>query len=194
MENKVDRRVRRTQEQLKQAMTQLLQEKPAREITVRELTERADVNRGTFYAHFTDLNDMLEQMENEVLAEFEKLLDRHAPDDLARDLTPLLAEVFAFVERHRGLIPTFLRQQTADRFLQRFSQVIYDKCLREWAGLYPLGDVSGPNYYLEFVVAGTVNLVRTWARRGFRETPEEMARMTGQLILRGFASLGGGRY
>ena len=194
MEKKVDRRVRRTKERLKQAMTELLQERSIREITVRELTERADVNRGTFYAHYADLYDMLEQMENELLGEFEALLDRHAPDDLTRDLSPLLSDVFCFVEENRALVPVFLGQQTADRFLRRFSQVIYDRCLREWAGLYPLGDVSGPNYYLEFVVAGTVNLVRTWARRGFRETPEEMARMTGRLILRGFASLGGGRY
>ena len=55
MEQKLDRRVRRTREQLKRALTQLLLEKPVREITVRELTDRADVNRGTFYAHYTDL-------------------------------------------------------------------------------------------------------------------------------------------
>ena len=194
MEQKLDRRVRRTREQLKRALTQLLLEKPVREITVRELTDRADVNRGTFYAHYTDLYDMLEQMENELLEAFQALLDRHAPDDLTRDLAPLLSDVFCFVEENRALMPVFLGQQTADRFLRRFSQVIYQRCLREWAGLYPLGDVSEPNYYLEFVVAGTVNLVRTWARRGFREAPEEMARLTGRLILRGFASLGGGKY
>ena len=71
MEQKLDRRVRRTREQLKRALTQLLLEKPVREITVRELTDRADVNRGTFYAHYTDLYDMLEQMENELLEAFQ---------------------------------------------------------------------------------------------------------------------------
>ena len=189
MEKKVDRRVRRTKERLKQAMTELLQERSIREITVRELTERADVNRGTFYAHYADLYDMLEQMENELLGEFEALLDRHAPDDLTQDLSPLLSDVFCFVEGNRTLMPVFLGQQTADRFLRRFSQVIYDRCLRAWAGLYPLGDVSGPNYYLEFEVSGTVNLVRTWARRGFQESPEAMAKLAGRLILRGVQSL-----
>ena len=185
-----DRRVRRTKEQLKRAMTELLQEKGVREITVRELTERADVNRGTFYAHYRDLYDMLEQLENDTLESFEELLDRYAPEDMVRDLTPLLTEVFSFARQRRELMYAFLGQQTADRFLRRFSQVIYDKCLREWAGLYPLGDVSEPNYYLEFVVSGTVSLVRTWAGRGFRETPGEMAALAGRLILRGLGSLG----
>ena len=102
MEQKLDRRVRRTREQLKRALTQLLLEKPVREITVRELTDRADVNRGTFYAHYTDLYDMLEQMENELLEAFQALLDRHAPDDLTRDLAPLLSDVFCFVEENRA--------------------------------------------------------------------------------------------
>ena len=43
-----DRRVRRTKARLRQALTELLREKDLRSITVRELTDRADVNRGTF--------------------------------------------------------------------------------------------------------------------------------------------------
>ena len=50
-----DRRVRRTRMRLQQAMLELLKEKDARSITVRELTQRADVNRGTFYAHYKAL-------------------------------------------------------------------------------------------------------------------------------------------
>ena len=49
--------------------------------------------------------------------------------------------------------------------------------------------MTEPNYYLEFVVSGTVNLVGTWARRGFRESPEDMAKLAGKLILRGVQSL-----
>ena len=66
-----DRRVRRTKSRLRQALAQLLLEKDLSSITVRELTELADVNRGTFYTHYKDLYDMLEQMENEMFQELE---------------------------------------------------------------------------------------------------------------------------
>lgn len=56
-----DRRVRRTRMRLQQAMLELLKEKDARSITVRELTQRADVNRGTFYAHYKDVFDLLDR-------------------------------------------------------------------------------------------------------------------------------------
>ena len=46
-----DRRIRRTRRQLQRAMLELLQEKDVRSITVQEMTQRADINRGTFYAH-----------------------------------------------------------------------------------------------------------------------------------------------
>ncbi len=61
VQHEQDRRVRRTRRQLQQALVTLMREKELREITVRELTELADVNRGTFYAHYKDLEDMLEQ-------------------------------------------------------------------------------------------------------------------------------------
>ena len=58
-----DRRIRRTKAQLCAALNQLLAEKPPEEITVTELTRLADVNRGTFYSHYKDVPDMVEQME-----------------------------------------------------------------------------------------------------------------------------------
>ena len=49
---KEDRRVRRTKKMLTQALTRLMQEKQIKEITVRELTDLADMNRGTFYLYY----------------------------------------------------------------------------------------------------------------------------------------------
>ena len=70
-----DRRVRRTRERLRESLLALLGEKDLRAVTVKELTDRADVNRGTFYAHYRDIYDMLERMEEELFEEFTALLD-----------------------------------------------------------------------------------------------------------------------
>jgi AcrR family transcriptional regulator len=57
---KIDPRVRRTRELLRQALTELLAEKSFAAITVRDIAERATVNRATFYAHFPDKYGLLE--------------------------------------------------------------------------------------------------------------------------------------
>lgn len=83
-----DRRVRRTRMRLQQAMLELLKEKDARSITVRELTQRADVNRGTFYAHYKDVFDLLDQMEQDLFQRLTQLLSSYSTQDLQRGLTP----------------------------------------------------------------------------------------------------------
>lgn len=61
-----DRRVRKTKSQLRLALMDLLVEKSAKNISVRELAERADINRGTFYIHYQDVNDLLQRLEDEM--------------------------------------------------------------------------------------------------------------------------------
>ena len=59
----VDSRVRRTKRLLRQGLTELLKEKSIKKITVRELSDRVDINRGTFYLHYKDIYDLVEQIE-----------------------------------------------------------------------------------------------------------------------------------
>ena len=52
---KMDRRVRRTRNLLLQGLIRLMNEKDIKDISVRELSDLADINRGTFYLHYTDI-------------------------------------------------------------------------------------------------------------------------------------------
>ena len=185
-EKKTDRRVRRTRMLLRQALTELLETRDARSITVQELTDRADLSRGTFYAHYRDVYDMMEKMEQELFEEITQLLDSYRPEDL-KDLTPVLTDVFQFVAKNRDLLPVFLERQATDHFLLGLNQLIFDRCLYRWSGLFGLGQDSNSVYCLEFVVSGMVGLVRVWMEKGFPEPPEEMAALAGRMIQMGLA-------
>ena len=66
MENtKIDRRVRKTKALLLKGLTQLMEEKDVNHISVRELTDLVDLNRGTFYLHYRDIFDMVNQVRAE---------------------------------------------------------------------------------------------------------------------------------
>lgn len=187
----VDRRVRRTRAQLRQALTTLMKEHELKDITVRELTELADVNRGTFYSHYQDVYDMAQQMEQELLLGLDSLLAAYGAEDLRRDLRPVLLDVFTFGAHpdNRDLLLVLLDRQPQSHFFRRLSQLVYDKCLQEWQGMYPMGDPVEKNYWLEFLVSGTVGLARSWTKGGFRESPEEMAALTARIIQSGLQSL-----
>lgn len=182
-----DRRVRRTRARLREAFTALLREKPVEEITVRELTDLADVNRGTFYGHYRDIYDLLEQMEGEAIQEFTALMDRYSSSDLRGGLLPILTDVFRFVEKHGGLCAALLSRRD-DLFFQQIGALIDRKCLGEWQELYHFAGEEQRAYCMDFLVAGAVELVRGWVTRGFAETPEDMAALTERLILRGMST------
>ena len=75
---KTDRRVRKTRKLLIEGLTQLLKEKSINEISVRELSDLVDINRGTFYLHYKDIFDMLTQIENDLFKELDTLFSSHS--------------------------------------------------------------------------------------------------------------------
>jgi AcrR family transcriptional regulator len=74
-ERKNDRRVRYTKTALKQSLLELMRDRPIEKITVKDICEKADINRGTFYAHYTDPYDLLTQIEDELFNEILKYVE-----------------------------------------------------------------------------------------------------------------------
>lgn len=184
-----DRRVRRTKAQLRAALNQLLLEKSPEEITVTELTQLADVNRGTFYCHYKDVADMVEQMEGDIFTEFAQLMDSYSATALRQGLRPILEDVFSFIQRNFDLVPIrTLKEQTA--FLEQFKALLREKVSREWNGLYSFTDTDQREYYLSFLVGGVVGMVQLWLEGARKESPQEMAALAESMILRGIQPLG----
>ncbi len=72
---KLDHRILMTRRLFRQALTELLRQKPLQSITVKELCQKAGVNRGTFYSHYTDIFALMEQIESEVSRELSDTLE-----------------------------------------------------------------------------------------------------------------------
>ena len=181
----VDRRVRKTKKILRECLTQLLKSKKIQDVTVRELTEMADLNRGTFYLHYKDVFDLLEQMEDELLISFSQLLNQL--DATNRGVPPrqVLAEIFSMARENADLAEILLGENGDLNFLNRLKALIREKCLRDWMEVFRSGDPLVFEAYFSFIVSGCVGLVQYWLQGGLKETPEQMALLAEQIILQG---------
>ena len=71
---KVDKRVARTKTRLKEGLADLMTEKSIQEITVKELVAHVHINRSTFYLHYSDISNMLENVKQELIEEIAEVM------------------------------------------------------------------------------------------------------------------------
>ena len=99
-----DQRTRMTKQLIRKAFMELLREKPIHSISIRELCGLAGINRGTFYAHYKDIYDLLEQIEEEMTRDIERALEPLLSVE-NRELTPLkiTTEIFRCLKENADL-------------------------------------------------------------------------------------------
>ena len=182
---KEDRRVRRTKKLLTQALTALLQKKQVNEITVKELTDLADMNRGTFYMYYKDIFDMLEKIEDELFQKLDVIAQSHEHGDPTQQVKPILLDLFRFIEENQEMCRVLLSPNGDMNFLHRLYEAIRERSLEIWKDqMGSLGEKEF-DYRYSFVIFGCAGMIRAWVNRSCQETDMQMAELADRMIRRG---------
>ena len=186
MSSPEDRRIRRTKTILRSALISLLSEKELYNITISELTEQADVNRGTFYSHYSDIYHLFSEMEQEVL------------DDLLQILLPVLKnpltwrvgvqDFLSFVKNNESVFFIILRT-SGPSFYDKLIAILHT-CV-ETVGKFSFSSEKLEHYEYLYVysLTGIINIMLSWKKRECPHSIEEMSELIELLILRTFPSL-----
>lgn len=176
-----DLRVRRTRKLLQQALIEGTVEKGFAALTVHDITERAMVNRSTFYRHYLDKYDLLEQHINEIYEVLEKeggiiRKGRH------EGLIELLKRIRQFPDFYRVMLGA-----QADAFLsQRFRQQTQQRLLAYFHQTFPeaTSDPDTPPLDLKFttVASAGCSALAWWLEQEQSSAPEQFAHWLQQLI------------
>ena len=187
--NTEDRRVRKTKKQLRQGLTELLEEKSAKDITVRELSDLVDINRGTFYLHYKDIFDMIEQIELEMFNDFYNVLAKHTLKSLNGKPLPMLIDVFRFVAEYSDMCKVLIGKNGDITFVNRLKDLVKVRCLNDWMKIFNTEKSQNFEYFYSFIVSGCIGLLQNWLENGLTESPEQMASLAEQMILTGIKVL-----
>ena len=162
----LDRRVRKTRRQLKECLTRLLKEKKIQDITVRELAEMADINRGTFYLHYKDVFDLMDQIKNELIEEVESVLTHHPVPELVARPSLALSELFPLVQENAEIVSILIGENGDLNFVNRLKRIVSEKCLKGWLDLKCSSDPDTLAAFSAFIVSGCVGTVQYWIESG----------------------------
>ena len=190
MDNKnTDRRIRKTKKSLKDGLIELMLEKSINDISVRELTEKVDLNRGTFYLHYKDIFDLLEQIEDELFQEFNEIMISHSKDHLECSLLSLLVDIFNYLKENASICTVLLSNNGDINFINKIKDLIREKCFSVWTVMFELPKTNAFDYFYNFIVSGCIGIFEAWLNNGLKESPYEIAKLTESFILNGIDAL-----
>ncbi|WP_276358064.1 TetR/AcrR family transcriptional regulator [Cohnella caldifontis] len=178
---KVDRRILKTQESLKKAVIELMSEKKFDDITIQDIADRANVNRGTIYLHYQDKYDLLDKIIESLINEL-KEMDAWACE---MDWTDALVPYFEYFEKNHLLFSTMLATKGAPasfrtRLLASFMEGFKGEIDRESGKNADLHD----DVMLQFAGTAYVGVIEWWIRNGMPYPPKVMAKQVGALLAR----------
>ena len=187
--SKTDARARRTRDALGDALVALMQEKPFEEITVQHVLERAGVGRATFYAHYSDKNDLFLSDADEFWAAMASYLSRNNENSLR--VAPV-RELFSHVAEAKQFLAALQASGKAHEMMQlgigNFARGIEQRLLQ----LRP-AEFASPlrrQVFAHSMAGALFSMLEWWLDRGIPETPEQMDTIYHELVWSGAASPG----
>jgi len=179
-----DRRVKYTHMVLKQALITLLADKPINKITTTEICALADVNRGTFYTHYTDQYDLLKQIQDDFADEVLELqAKRHAEQMSTLAMITALADYF---REQLPLCRVLFTTSGGEELIAKLMRTAYTEFAADWPDeTTEPGDLE---MLFTFVAHGAAATLRQWVMTGAVETSDHVARLIQQTSIHGSAS------
>lgn len=169
-----------------QALLTLLEKKDFAYITVKEICERAGVNRSTFYLHYETLGDLLSESVEYMNAQFLAYMKqdaetmvaklRECPMDELYFLTPeYLVPYLNYIREHKNLFLTTLKNAKMFRLEES-----YDKMFRSvFAPILERHRINAESreYLMAFYIQGLMGIIIKWLREDCRESVEEIMKI-----------------
>lgn len=188
----IDRRTIRTKKMIRSALAELINEKGFNNMSVTDLTQRADINRGTFYLHYIDKYDLLEKVENEIIQEIEDKTN-HINSinilniDTLNEPLPFMVKLFEYFKENSVIIKSILGPKgdpTFERKIKKFIKTnLFDK---QKSKNFSINDaLVSEEYFIQYILSADLGVIKHWLEENMKESPDEIALILVRMSLLG---------
>ncbi len=188
-EKRPDRRVMRTRRALREALITLILEKGYDAVTVQDITDRADLNRGTLYLHYRDKQDLLLSSSADMFDELMAQLTPVTPEHLTMDVpTRNLVLLYQHVAANADFYRVMFGDHGVPAFMRRLRHIIAQWSLARVEALralgVPLASLSA-EFIANYMSGAVIGIIAWWLENNMPIPPEVLARHTLELSVSG---------
>ena len=185
--NPTDRRVQRTQKNIRNALISLLSEKELSQITVKELSDKADINRKTFYSYYSGIDDILDKIEDEIVEKLLAIIRDYDFRSSDFDAYALFCSLNHIINDDFELYQSLIFSNNYDFLLIKVKNTIKKTLLERYAPkINAQNNLLG--LYAEYVASGIVSMYIEWFHSDNSVSLEELAKAASDITLFGFSS------
>lgn len=167
---KENQRVTITKRMLREGLLHLLEEKPIDKISVTLLCQESGINRATFYAHYTSVQDVLREMGQQIMADLAALQSRHAGEGFY----PNAQRMCQYLADNADAVRILLRNYSGQE-LSQFFIATYEQTIRETASQSP--DMDNLRLVTAYLAGGCYSLIKLWLEDDLDKTPAQIAQL-----------------
>ncbi|MBO0999262.1 TetR/AcrR family transcriptional regulator C-terminal domain-containing protein [Bacillus sp. SD075] len=182
--NGIDRRIRKSKMALKEALLSLMQNKDFREISITDIVELADLNRGTFYKHYQYKEELLEEVMEDVISDL--IISYREPYKnvetfTIKELTASVIKIFEHVANYANIYPLILKSNAWPTLLERICNELKKLPLEDLEDYHPNPKINTElaSSYQAYAILG---MIIEWVNTGFKYSADYMAEQLLEII------------
>lgn len=184
-QEKTDLRVVRTRKAIRDAFCAMIMEMDYQDITIKELTQRAMINRNTFYLHYDSIEALLRELQDEIAGEF---MEKQVSYTKMSDIRRMIQVFFAYMATQSPLQDRLLCSGSYQFFYDRVNQQVMGHRKLMNRGAFGMDEAS-ENIIFAYYGSITAILYRQWVADGKKLSLEEVTALATKLICDGMSSV-----
>ncbi len=159
MSNPVYKNAMRSKKMIKESFLELISQKNISKIKIKEIIAMADISKGTFYAHYEDVYDVLEEIENENIKNMIDYLSKTPREPLVNDFLPFINKIFDHIEENRNIYLKLIHSNASLTFLSKMQNVFLDYMMQDKEILSKLKDQITAKQFFSYTSVGIVSII-----------------------------------
>lgn len=181
MNRKKNAHYQNTHTSIQQALLTLLEANDLPHVTVRKICEHANINRSTFYTHYSSIEDLLNEVDSLLRIEHLNLFSQAGIRGFEFLHRKGLSIVISYVRSHRHFYRVYIRKMQEIDYLTDYFEDIWEAQIREpfWDTSYSYQEMF---YKMLFFMSGSLKIIEYWLHRDCEEPDEEIIDLITELV------------